>query len=63
MKLDVIPAIKLNNGSFPSIISLKKIPIAAPMPPTHGPKKTAKTAGTTTGGQNRTPSNLTGITE
>jgi len=37
-----------------------KIPVAPPKPPTHGPKKTAKIAGTTTGGQNLTPSNFTG---
>ena len=36
-------------------MSLKKIPMAAPTPPTKGPKRTEKTAGTTTAGQNLTP--------
>ena len=40
-------------------MSLMKMPIAPPIPPTHGPNKTAKTAGITTAGKNATPRNVT----
>jgi hypothetical protein len=39
------------------------MPNAAPNPPTHGPKTTAKTAGIITWGQNRTPPKDMGKTE
>ncbi len=47
MKLDVTPAIKLNNGFPFKIISLRNIPKPAPNPPTQGPKTAAKIAGIT----------------
>ena len=48
------PAVKLNTGSPWIKISLMKIPIAAPIPPDKGPKRTATIAGMITGGQNLT---------
>jgi hypothetical protein len=38
-------------------MSLMKMPIAPPIPPTQGPKSTAKTAGIMTTGQNLTSPN------
>jgi hypothetical protein len=40
-------------------MSLMKIPIAPPIPPTQGPNKTAKTAGMTTAGKKPIPKKVT----
>ena len=48
-KLLVTPAMRLSSRLPPKIASLMKMPTAAPIPPTSGPKTTAKTAGTITG--------------
>ena len=54
-KFDVTPAVRLNNGSPWKSMSLTKMPMAAPTPPTQGPYRTAKMAGITAAGQNATP--------
>ena len=59
MKFGGTPAAKLSNGSPWKSMSLAKMPIAAPVPPTHGPYKAAKIAGMTAAGQNATPMNVT----
>src|SRR5208283_2370983 len=42
--------------------SARNIPIAAPIPPTHGPNSMAKAAGAKTCGQNLTPKSIIGKT-
>lgn len=62
-KLAVTPAIKLKIGLPPRTRSFTNMPNAAPNPPTHGPKMTAKIAGMMACGQNLTGPKLMGRTE
>lgn len=60
MKLGGTPAERLKPGFPWTTISLRKMPNAPLKPPTHGPNKTAKTAGMTTAGKKPTPKKLIG---
>ena len=63
-KFEGTPTRRLSNASWwPKSTSLRKIPIAAPTPPGHGPKITAKVAGTKTCGQIRTPKKVGRLAE
>lgn len=53
-KFDGIPTVMLRRAFPWATMSLAKIPIAAPTPPTHGPNSVAKIPGMITTGQNLT---------
>ena len=57
IKFGGTPADKLRRGIPCTNISRMNMPIAALIPPTHGPKSTAKTAGIMTAGKKPTPKN------
>jgi len=55
IKFGGTPADRLRRGIPWTNMSRIKMPIAAPIPPTHGPYRTAKTAGIMTAGRKPTP--------